>query len=446
MGTTIGVLGGTGPAGRGIAARLASVGYDVVIECVGAARTGRGRWPRSCGHGGVTGSPALTNGRERRRGRGRARRHRHGVGRRGTDRGRLRRRARRDQGRHLDGGERPRQGRPTVPSDAAPEGSLAAGGQGNHARRPRRRRVPARSGAALGTSTIRSRATSSSWGDDDGAGAVLDLVVGIPNLRAFDGGSLANAIGIEAFSAALLTVNLRHQGEATLHLAGIGPRLIARPGDGDRHDDPPLRHRPDAGRALRARARRADVRVRDHAVRLDAPRPRRHVPDLRPAHPPARGARPRGADGAQRHRRRRLDPAEGPRARRAVPRARRGGAGPVPLRHGRARHPPAGGRAARHRVDRRDDRHDQQLLDPGTRTSPTAPSTSTSRRSRASASCRTTRATTWCGSPASAAATPTTRTAATRSTSCCGSRRCPTSRRGARRSASAARGGTSSAR
>ena len=53
---------------------------------------------------------------------------------------------------------------------------------------------------------------------------------------------------------------------------------------------------------------------------------------------------------------------------------------------------------------------------------------------------------TWCGSPASAAATPTTRTAATRSTSCCGSRRCPTSRRGARRSASAARAGTSSAR
>ena len=37
---------------------------------------------------------------------------------------------------------------------------------------------------------------------------------------------------------------------------------------------------------------------------------------------------------------------------------------------------------------------------------------------------------------ASAAATPTTRTVATRSTSCCGSRRCPTSRRGTRRSAS----------
>ena len=64
----------------------------------------------------------------------------------------------------------------------------------------------------------------------------------------------------------------------------------------------------------------------------------------------------------------------------------------------------------------------------------------------ASARCRTTPATTWCAWPVPAAATPTTPTAATRSTSCSGSRRSPTSRRGARRSASAAPVGTSSAR
>ena len=52
-------------------------------------------------------------------------------------------------------------------------------------------------------------------GDDDDARAiVLDLIDGIPDLRAFDAGSLANAVGIEAFAAALLTVNLRHKGEA----------------------------------------------------------------------------------------------------------------------------------------------------------------------------------------------------------------------------------------
>jgi predicted dinucleotide-binding enzyme len=53
---------------------------------------------------------------------------------------------------------------------------------------------------------------------------VLDLVDRIPDLRALDAGSLENAIGIETFSAALLTVNLRHKGEGTLRLEGIGPR------------------------------------------------------------------------------------------------------------------------------------------------------------------------------------------------------------------------------
>ena len=39
-------------------------------------------------------------------------------------------------------------------------------------------------------------------GDDDAARTVvLDLVAGIPDLRAFDGGSLVNAVGIEAFAA-----------------------------------------------------------------------------------------------------------------------------------------------------------------------------------------------------------------------------------------------------
>ena len=50
----IGVLGATGPAGRGLAVRLASVGYDVVIGSrskyramegsLGAAGVSFGRW------------------------------------------------------------------------------------------------------------------------------------------------------------------------------------------------------------------------------------------------------------------------------------------------------------------------------------------------------------------------------------------------------------------
>jgi NADPH-dependent F420 reductase len=61
-------------------------------------------------------------------------------------------------------------------------------------------------------------------GDDVGRPTVLDLVDAIPDLRALDAGPLANALGIEAFSAALLTVNLRHKGEGSLRIEGIGPR------------------------------------------------------------------------------------------------------------------------------------------------------------------------------------------------------------------------------
>ena len=55
-------------------------------------------------------------------------------------------------------------------------------------------------------------------------------------------------------------------------------------------------------------------------------------------------------------------------------------------------------------------------------------------------------ATRWCALARERGGNPTIRTGATRSTSCCGSRRCPTSRRGRPRSASAARAGTWSAR
>jgi 8-hydroxy-5-deazaflavin:NADPH oxidoreductase len=61
--------------------------------------------------------------------------------------------------------------------------------------------------------------------DDDGArNTVLQLVAEIPNLRGFDGGPLANALGIETFAAVLLTVNVRHGGKASLRLVGVEPR------------------------------------------------------------------------------------------------------------------------------------------------------------------------------------------------------------------------------
>jgi hypothetical protein len=58
--------------------------------------------------------------------------------------------------------------------------------------------------------------------DDDARATIIGLVDAIPGMHGLDAGGLANATGIEAFSAAMLTVNLRHTGESTLHLGGVG--------------------------------------------------------------------------------------------------------------------------------------------------------------------------------------------------------------------------------
>ena len=66
-------------------------------------------------------------------------------------------------------------------------------------------------------------------GEESARAIVLDLIDGIPDLRALDAGPLENALGIETFSAALLTVNLRHKGEGSLRIDGIGPRRTPAP-------------------------------------------------------------------------------------------------------------------------------------------------------------------------------------------------------------------------
>ena len=48
--------------------------------------------------------------------------------------------------------------------------------------------------------------------------ATQTIVSAIPELRPLDGGPLTNAVGLEAFCAVLLTVNLRYGGRATLRL------------------------------------------------------------------------------------------------------------------------------------------------------------------------------------------------------------------------------------
>ena len=215
----IGVLGATGPAGRGIASRLASVGHVVVAgsreesraeavvselrdewgprvdtlsagtnadaaaapDLVVVATTWEGAVTTAAEHAdALAGKPviAMANGLEK------VGREFHPV---------------------LPGGVSLSQ----AVQDAAPAARVIAAFH----------LVPAAALAALDTPLESDVIVCAD--DDDARRVVLDLVVGIPDLRAFDGGSLANAIGIEAFAALLLTVNLRHKGKGTLRLLGL---------------------------------------------------------------------------------------------------------------------------------------------------------------------------------------------------------------------------------
>jgi NADPH-dependent F420 reductase len=57
--------------------------------------------------------------------------------------------------------------------------------------------------------------------DDEARRVVMELALSIPGMRAFDGGSLANAIGLEAFAALLLSINIRQKGKGSLQLRGV---------------------------------------------------------------------------------------------------------------------------------------------------------------------------------------------------------------------------------
>jgi 8-hydroxy-5-deazaflavin:NADPH oxidoreductase len=222
----VGVLGATGPAGSGIAARLASLGYEVIAGSRDAARAeaavtkARERWgDRVSGlkagvnadaaaadlvvvatqwEGAVTTVEqhaealcgkvvvAMGNGLTK-----------HG-----------------------------REFRPVLPDEgslamamqaAAPDARVAAALQ----------HIPA---SALGDLDHSIDSDVIVCADDDEArDTVLALVGEIPGVRGFDGGSLANAAGVEAFAAVLLTINLRHRGKASLRLVGVEPQRPERP-------------------------------------------------------------------------------------------------------------------------------------------------------------------------------------------------------------------------
>ncbi len=221
LGMRIGVLGGTGPAGQGIALRLADAGYDVVLGSRDAARSAgiaadlRAKWGARVAtlSGGTNADAAgaelvvlatawdaavetaaaysvdlagktliaMANGLEK----------------------------------------GPREMRPVIPAEgsvsaavqkAAPEARVVAAFH----------LIPASELGDLGH-TLHTDVLVAA--DDDAARTtVMDLIDAMPGLRAFDAGSLANAMGIEALTAALITINIRHKGQASVHLSGVEPR------------------------------------------------------------------------------------------------------------------------------------------------------------------------------------------------------------------------------
>ena len=62
---------------------------------------------------------------------------------------------------------------------------------------------------------------------DDAKTTLMEITSSIPNLRPLDGGSLRNAVGMETFAAVLLTVNIRHKMRASLRLTlGVSRRTL----------------------------------------------------------------------------------------------------------------------------------------------------------------------------------------------------------------------------
>jgi len=54
-------------------------------------------------------------------------------------------------------------------------------------------------------------------------GATTDLIARVPGLRPLDAGSLANAAAIEAFTGVILNLNIRYRTRAAIRLTGVSP-------------------------------------------------------------------------------------------------------------------------------------------------------------------------------------------------------------------------------
>ena len=216
----IGILGGTGPAGSGLAARLASIGYDAVIGSRSKYRAmeARDSLVEQCPDLG----DRLQFGDNAAGGRCRPRRDRHAVGLGGDRRRRSTTTALQGQDRRVDG-ERPRPRRRTSSSR-----SCRHAARWPPTCRPRCpdcrvvaafHHLPAKELGNLGE-PIDSDVLI--CGDDpDAVAQISEIVAKIPGCRPLDAGELSNAMAIEAFTAVLLQLNVRYKTRVAPKLTGI---------------------------------------------------------------------------------------------------------------------------------------------------------------------------------------------------------------------------------
>lgn len=214
----IGILGGTGPAGRALAVRLASIGIDVSIgsrqeeRAAEVARELAAKWPdRELPLSGVANEAACSgdlvviatpwDGAA-------------------TTAARLAdelsgqivismANALQKVGDEMQALVPPR-GSVTAAVQMAAPGALVAGAF-HH--------IPARALANLDTAVEADILVCS---DHQAAtAATIELVEAIPGCRGVDAGSLSQAAAIEAFTAVLVNVNIRHRAHASIRLTGL---------------------------------------------------------------------------------------------------------------------------------------------------------------------------------------------------------------------------------
>jgi 8-hydroxy-5-deazaflavin:NADPH oxidoreductase len=214
----VGILGGTGPLGRGLALRLAAAGTDVVIGSRQAARAAEvvteltDAWPErtlpitpavnedACGADLVVLAPpwdaAVPTAREL----ADALRGKVVVS---VANALVR------QGREMHALIPPRGSIASGVAAVLPHSLVAAAGH----------HLPASTLADLGAALEADVLVCADA--DEAKTATLDLFSCVPGLRPLDAGSLASAAAVEAFTAVLVTLNMRYRAHSTLRLAGL---------------------------------------------------------------------------------------------------------------------------------------------------------------------------------------------------------------------------------